>query len=207
MRTARYLGGLALLVALASALAGGVAETEAAAPRALLARGPGIPYTIVLDDWPELLRLMNGLDPVAAAEVAALLDSPGGFDGDRLCCAGWEEELAARMSTPSVALTLCWRAEPGGAPDCEGEGVQRGALYLATSERPAWVLLGSVGGSPASVRLPSAEALAILERHGVPTRLEEGGAPSLPLAAAAVVALLAALLATRSAVASNRTNV
>ncbi len=161
----------------------------------------------MLDDVPELLRLMNGLDPVAATEVAALLDRPAGFEAIRLCCAGWEQELAARMSTRPVALTLCWRARPAGAPDCEGEGVQRGALYPATPERPAWVLLRNVETSPASVRRPSAEALAILERHGVPTRVEQRVAPSPPVAAAAAVALLAALVAARRAVGRDRTNV
>jgi hypothetical protein len=207
MRTAHHLRGLAPLVVLGVAL-GAVSAAEVAAPRAIIARGPGIPYAVVLDDVPELLRLVNGLDEVAMVEVAALLDEPQGFDERRLWSAGWEEQVEARMSTRPVRLVLCWFAGPAGGPDCERADVQRGALYLATPERPAWVLMRGVpDASSSSVRLPSAEALTILECHGVPTRLADQAAPSPPAAAAVVVALLLALVATPAAVTRDRTYV
>lgn len=207
MRIAHHLRRLAPLVVLGVAL-GAVSVAEAAAPRAIIARGPGIPYAVVLDDVPELLRLVNGLDEVAMAEVAALLDEAQGFDERSLRNAGWESQVEARMSTQPVTLVLCWFAGPAGGPDCERADAQRGALYLATSERPAWVLLRGVpDASSSSVRLPSAEALMILERHGVPTRLADRAAPSPPAGAAVVVALLLALVATRAAMIRDRTYV
>jgi len=207
MRTVHHLRGLAPLVVLGVAL-GAVSAAEAAAPRAIIARGPGIPYAVVLDDVPELLALMVQLDEVATADVAAVLDDPQGFDERSLRIAGWEEQVEARMSMQPVELMLCWFAGRGGGPDCGRADVQRGSLYPATPERPAWVLLRGVPDvSSSSVRLPSAEALTILERRGVPTRLAERAAPSPPVAAAVVVALLLALVAARTAMARDRTYV
>jgi len=124
-----------------------VASASAAAPRYVMVTGPGLARPVLLDDWSENLQLMGAIaygDPVRAAQL---------------------------VRRPRFLVSLFWNANVWTEPPTGPKGAnQRGWFYPAYGERrAAFELLRSYGWLGARRRANS-QLLAILARHGVPTR-------------------------------------
>ena len=131
---------MAFLAALALA-----APAAAAAPNYILVSGPGLRRPVLLDDWPENLRLLISLVDARKLDVVALRGRPR-FD---------------------LAMFWAWSDLP--RPTRPRDANQHGVFYPAFGARPAiFRVLVSGDDSP---RLAPPQALRILARHGVPTWL------------------------------------
>jgi hypothetical protein len=149
-----------VVIALAAVL-WGAAPARAAAPRLVMVSGAPLAKPVLLSDWEEIARLYGMLfnGPAASSEP--------------------------RGGRPSLQLGLFWDAgiwEPylreGRLGSLRPEQAnQFGRLYPAVPGRPALVELPGAGTWPKRV---SPQALAILARHGVPLRLDLGGATGGP---------------------------
>jgi len=138
------LGLAAAVVVVAVALA---APAHAAAPNYILVSGRGLQQPVLLDDWSENLELLVAIDRGPRAKRAAL------------------RGLARR---PRFDLAEFWNWNFLPAPTDPREATQHGVFYPAHGRKPA-IFKVMVGGTQAP-RLAFAGALAILARHGVPTR-------------------------------------
>jgi hypothetical protein len=123
------------------------APAAAAAPNYILVTGPGLPRPVLLDDWDENLALLS-----------TLVDAP---KANRAVVHG----LARR---PRFQLAEFWGWGDRPRPTRPSQANQHGSFYPAHGRRPAVFRL-TVDGS-AAPRLAPAAALAILTRHGIPTR-------------------------------------
>jgi hypothetical protein len=126
------------------------ASAKAAAPRIVMIGGD-----VVLADWGEIIRFQNSVLLSPTAPKAVLADRP------------------------SVEVALFWNAtlwEPYVQENRLDElrpeqANQFGRFYPAVDGRPPLLDLPWQGAWPKVVR---GEALAILERHGVPTEVDSG---------------------------------
>ena len=122
------------------------ADAHAAAPRYILVSGPGLQRPVVLGNWNENLSFLLALLPAARP-------APG-WRGDR----------------PRYDLALFWGVPAKPLPTRPAEASQHGWFYPASGGRRAVVkLLISGQDFP---RVATQEALRILARHGIPTRIK-----------------------------------
>jgi hypothetical protein len=178
------LGALALTALVALAFA---SPTAAAEPRYLMVYGAPLARPVILDDLDENLDFMLAIT------------EPAGVGPDA---------LAGR---PSLSLALFWqhqtweqyvRASGSLAALRPEQAEQRGRFYPASGTTEPIVVLDAVPGPGTLVRRVAPQGLAILARHGVPTRLDPapaaggaGGASRSPLREFALGLLVAAILA------------
>jgi hypothetical protein len=120
---------------------------RAAAPNYILVSGPGLEQPVVLDDWSE-----NGQLLVAIA------------NGPRAKRPGLRG--LARRPRFDLAEFWAWSANP--RPTDPHEATQHGWFYPVHGRKPA-IFKVMVEGTRVP-RLATRAALAILARHGVPTR-------------------------------------
>lgn len=142
---------------------------DAAAPRYIIASGALLSHPIVLDDWRENLDLMGATveDPTPPAVSDA--------------------DLAAR---PSIDLALFWDAtiwEPlvmqHGLSGLQPQDANQHARFYPAIGANAPLFVGMADGVFGPNRI-SVRGLAVLARHGVPTRVEPAstlGGAILPL--------------------------
>lgn len=150
---------VAVIVLVAVLLVAGPAQ--AAAPRLIMVSGAPLAKPVLLSDWDEIATLYGMLfnGPAAPSEP--------------------------RVGRPSLQLALFWNAgiwEPyvreGRLGSLRPEQAnQFGRFYPAVPGGPALVQLPGVGTWPKRVH---PQAAAILARHGVPVRLDRGGATGVP---------------------------
>ena len=133
-----------LLLAAAVALA---APAQAAAPNYILVSGPGLQQPVLLDDQGENLQLLIAVGQGPRAKRAAL------------------RGLARR---PRFDLAEFWNWNFLPAPTDPRGATQHGLFYPAHGRKPA--LFKVMANGTRVLRVASARALAILARHGVPTR-------------------------------------
>jgi hypothetical protein len=138
------LGLVAVVVAAAAALA---APAHAAAPNYILVSGPGLQQPALLDDWSENAQLLLAIANAPRAKRPAL------------------RGLAKR---PRYDLAEFWNWNFLPAPTDPSQATQHGLFYPAHGRKPA-IFKVVVEGTRVP-RLAPARALAILARHGVPTR-------------------------------------
>jgi hypothetical protein len=138
------LGLAGAVVAAAVALA---APAHAAGPNYILVNGPGLQPPVLLDDWSENTQLLVAIARGPRAKRAAL------------------RGLARR---PRYDLAEFWDWSFLPVPTDPRQATQHGLFYPAHGRKPA-IFKVMVEGTRAP-RLASARALAILARHGVPTR-------------------------------------
>ena len=136
--------GAVVATAVALALA---APAQAAGPNYILVSGPGLRQPVLLDDWSENARLLVAIGQGPRAKRAAL------------------RGLARR---PRYDLAEFWGWSSLPAPTDPREATQHGLFYPARGRKPA-IFKVMVEGTRVP-RIASARALAILARHGVPTR-------------------------------------
>jgi hypothetical protein len=121
-------------------------DAHAAAPRYILVSGPGLQRPVVMGNWNENLSFLLALLPAARP-------APG-WRGDR-----------ARYD-----LALFWGVPAKPLPTHPAEASQHGSFYPASDGRRAVIkLLISGQDFP---RVATQEALRILARHGIPTRIK-----------------------------------
>lgn len=137
---------LALAVVMLTAAAAAV-PAHAAAPRHILITGPELKRPAVLSTWNENLRLFTVL--LSAKRPKA----------------GWQRDR------PRYGLALFWGV-PARPPTDPDQANQHGWFYPAIGGRRAVVELVVDGQDPR--RVAPTEALRILARHGVPTRVRLG---------------------------------
>ena len=120
---------------------------RAAAPNYILVSGPGLEQPVVLDDWSENGQLLVAIGNGARAKRPALRG-------------------LARRPRYDLAEFWAWSANP--RPTDPREATQHGWFYPARGRRPALFKVMADGTKVA--RVATRQALAILARHGVPTR-------------------------------------
>jgi len=159
----------------------GALPVEAAAPRLILVYGPPLAQPVVLDDWQENLTLM-----VAATEDAGLpADKLRGRPYFRLAFF-WGQEWAAYVDA----------GKPVGALRPE-QGNQAGRFYPAIGDAGPALTFDSIPGPGPLIRRLEQAGVAVLARHGIPTRYAASQTHSshievlLPLLAAPVLVTLA----------------
>jgi hypothetical protein len=119
---------------------------EAAAPRYILVSGPGLERPVILGNWNENLAFLIGLIPAGRPAP------------------GWRDDR------PRYDLALFWGVPAKPVPTHPNQASQHGWFYPATGGRRAVVkLLISGQDFP---RVATREALRILARHGIPTRID-----------------------------------
>ena len=138
------LGLLAAVVFAAAALA---APAHAAAPNYILVSGPGLAQPVLLGDWNENLQLVVAIEQGPRAKRAAL------------------RGLARR---PRFDLAEFWNWSYLPAPTDPRGATQHIWFYPAHGRKPA-IFKGMFLGKKTSL-LGFPAALAILARHGIPTR-------------------------------------
>jgi len=152
---------LLLAATLAGALSLG-APVGAAAPRFIIASGILLPRPILLDDWQENLTLMG-----ATVEDDVLVDIS-------------TADLAIR---PSIDLALFWDAtiwEPlvqrQGLGSLQPQDANQHARFYPATGSAAPLFVGMADGVFGPHRMGE-RGLAVLARHGVPTRLAPAPTP------------------------------
>lgn len=157
---------------------------EAAAPRLILVYGPPLAQPVVLDDWQENLTLM-----VAATEDAGLsADKLRGRPYFRLAFF-WGQEWAAYVDAGKPLSAL--RPE---------QGNQAGRFYPAIGDAGPVLTFDSIPGTGPLTRRLEQAGVAVLARHGIPTRYAASQTHSshievlFPLIAVLVLATLAILV-------------
>jgi hypothetical protein len=139
---------LALVGAVVAAAAALVAPAHAAAPNYILVSGSRLAEPVVLDDWSENGRLLVAIGDGPRAKRAAL------------------RGLARRLR---FDLAEFWGWSANSRPTDPRAASQHGLFYPAHGRKPA-IFKVMVEGTRVP-RIASARALAILARHGIPTRL------------------------------------
>jgi hypothetical protein len=124
------------------------APAHAAAPNYILVSGRGLQQPVLLDDWSENAQLLLAIGNGPRAKRPAL------------------RGLARR---PHFDLAEFWNWNVMPAPTDPGDATQHGLFYAAHGRKPA-IFKVMVEGTRMP-RIASARALAILARHGIPTRL------------------------------------
>jgi hypothetical protein len=135
---------LAIVLAAAAALA---APALAAAPNYILVSGPGLAKPVLLGDWDENGALLSSLVNAPTAKGAAVRG-------------------LARRPRYDLAEFWGWGANP--APTDPKQATQHGRFYPAHAGKRALFRV-MVDGTRAP-RFAPRRALAILARHGIPTR-------------------------------------
>ena len=131
---------------------------NAAAPWIIIVHGDLLPQRVVMSDWHENHRLMGAIDVSTPADTTAVDQRPYVH-----LAMFWGPEWANYPRTP-VALA---RLRPEQAN-------QYGRFYPAWMDSDAVVLIGSTSGRAYTTLGPIAEhGLALLERYGVPVRVDE----------------------------------
>jgi hypothetical protein len=121
------------------------APARAAAPRYILVSGPGLQRPVLLGNWSENLSFLIGSLPGKRPKP------------------GW------RAGRPRYDLALFWGVPAKPVPTDPGKASQHGWFYPAVGSRRAVVkLLISGQDFP---RVATRQALRILARHGIPTRV------------------------------------
>ncbi len=161
LRSPRTLLLLALILAGTLALSLG-APVAAAAPRFIIASGTLLPKPILLDDWQENLILMG-----ATVEDDVLVDIS-------------TADLATR---PSIDLALFWDAaiwEPlvqqRGLGSLQPQDANQHARFYPATGTAAPLFVGMADGVVGPHRIGE-RGLAVLARHGVPTRVAPAPTP------------------------------
>jgi hypothetical protein len=139
---------LALVGAVLAAAVTLAAPAHAAAPNYILVSGRGLAQPVLLDDWSENGQLLSAIGDGPRAKRAAL------------------RGLARR---PRFDLAEFWNWNFLPAPTDPRDATQHGLFYPARGRKPA-IFKVMVDGTRVP-RIATARALAILARHGVPTRL------------------------------------
>jgi hypothetical protein len=162
----------------------GALPVEAAAPRLILVYGPPLAQPVVLDDWQENLTLM-----VAAAEDAGLsADKLRGRPYFRLAFF-WGPEWTAYVDAGKPLSAL--RPE---------QGNQAGRFYPAVGDAGPVLTFDSIPGPGPLTRRLEPAGVAVLARHGIPTRYSASQTHSfhievlLPLLATLVLVTVAILV-------------
>jgi hypothetical protein len=124
-----------------------VSSAAAAAPNYIFVSGPGLKEPVLLANWSENGDLLSALVTAPKANRAVV------------------HGLARR---PRFLLAEFWAWGDHPRPTRPSQANQRGWFYPAHRRQPA-VFKVMVDGTMAP-RLASARALAILARHGIPTR-------------------------------------
>jgi hypothetical protein len=127
-----------------------------ATPWAIVLSGPLLRNRVVLGDWNENHKVMS------AASTPILVGS---------------QTLRDR---PKISVSMFWgpdweflRRHPESLATLDtGRATQRGVFYPAYRERAALLVLDAVFGSAGHTSVMTADGLAILKRHGVPTRVD-----------------------------------
>jgi hypothetical protein len=135
---------IGVLLVAAAALA---VPAQAAAPNYILVSGPGLKKPVLLDDWGENGDLLVAIDKAPKAKRSTL------------------RGLARR---PRYDLAEFWGWGANARPTDPREAGQHGWFYPAHARKRALFQV-MVQGTKAP-RLASRAALAILARHGIPTR-------------------------------------
>jgi hypothetical protein len=138
---------LAIAGAVLAAAVALAAPAQAAAPNYILVSGPGLAQPVLLGDWNENLELVVAIGEGARAKRPVLRD-------------------LARRPRYDLAEFWGWNALP--APTDPREATQHGWFYPAHGRKPA--LFKVMADGKRFPRLATRAALAILARHGVPTR-------------------------------------
>ena len=147
----RALSVACVAAATAALLAAGAGR--AAAPRILIVSGKPLPSQVAISDWPAILKLVEGVLPARAAPRAGLAGRP------RLKISMfWGPRWIDYLKEGNRASALRPR-----------QADQSGSFYPAWRGRPALIDLGWAGRWP---RVVPPNALAILERFGIPTKLD-----------------------------------
>jgi hypothetical protein len=138
---------LALAGAVVAAAVAFAAPAHAAAPNYILVSGPGLAQPVLLGDWNENLSLVVAIGQGARAKRPVL------------------RGLARR---PRYDLAEFWNWSFLPAPTDPRQASQHGWFYPAHGRKPA--LFKAMVAGKSFPRLATRAALAILSRHGVPTR-------------------------------------
>jgi hypothetical protein len=138
---------LGLVGAVVAAAVAFAAPAHAAAPNYILVSGAGLQQPVLLGDWNENAQLLLAIANGRRAKRAAL------------------RGLAAR---PRFDLAEFWNWNVLPAPTDPSGATQHGLFYPARGRKPALFKV-MVEGTRVP-RIASARALAILARHGIPTR-------------------------------------
>ena len=157
----------ALLVV--AALLAGTDSASAAAPWFVIVHGSLLDEPVLLDDWDENQELMLAITETVQT-VRTDLDEVEGRQYLELALLWGPDWMDYPRDSEALGRLL---------PE---EATQQGRLYPAVgSEEPALVLFEDVGGvSGLSVlRVVEPRALAILEAHGIPVRIESEGSSFL----------------------------
>lgn len=139
-------GRLLALIAVVLTAAVVAVPAKAAAPRYILVSGPGLQRPVLLGSWRENLTFLTSLLPA---------DRP---------TQGWRDDR------PRYDLALFWGVPAKPVPSRPKQASQHGWFYPATGGRRAVVRLGVSGQD--FPRVAPREALRILARHGIPTRIK-----------------------------------
>lgn len=126
-----------------------------AAPWAIVFSGPLLRTRVVLGDWDENHKLLNAASTPILAGSQALRDRP-----KILVSMFWGPEWEYLRRHPESLATLD-----------TSRATQRGFFYPAHRKRAALLVLDSAFGSAGRTGVMTADGLAILKRHGVPTRV------------------------------------
>ena len=153
----------ALPLSLIQDVSGPSAPTRLAAPEVIVMHGGPLTRRVVLGDYDENHRLM-----LATTERATL-------------------SVDLLRQRPRIGATMYWGTQWRGRkdlPDSVGlvvtmDGAQAGAFYPAFHGKPAIWVFGAYGTVPASARRISADGLAILAKHNIPTTVE-ASRPAIP---------------------------
>jgi hypothetical protein len=127
-----------------------------AAPWAIVFSSPLLHNRVVLGDWDENHKLMSAASTAALAGSQALRDRPK-ISVSLFWGPDWEY---LRRHPESLATLDTSRA------------TQRGFFYPAHRERAALLLVDPAFGAGGHTGVMTADGLAILKRHGVPTRVD-----------------------------------
>ncbi len=131
---------------------------NAAAPWIIIVHGDLLPQRVVMSDWHENNRLMGAIDASTQADTTAVHQRPYVH-----LAMFWGPEWANYPRTPEALARL--RPE---------QANQHGRFYPAWADSDALVLIGSTSGRAYRTLGPIAEhGLALLERYGVPVRIDE----------------------------------
>jgi hypothetical protein len=137
---------LAVVIAVLAIAAGLSASASAAAPRYILVTGPSLQRPVVLGKWSENLALLTDLIPT------------------RRPAPGWRS-----TNRPRYKLALFWGVPARPVPSDPNKASQVGWFYPSVSGRRAVVVLLVSGRD--GPRVASRDALRILGRNGIPTRV------------------------------------
>lgn len=170
------MGSRVVLLAVLTVALVATAPALAAAPRLIMVSGGALERPVLLSDAGEVVELYSSFFRGTAVDRASLGERPSLRLGLL-----WDN----RLWEPYVRAGRLGELRPGQAN-------QVGRFYPAVGDKPALVDVPGYGRWP---KLAGAQALSILERRGVPVRLDSGGGMRAVWMTAGAAALVTATLA------------